>query len=56
MVIVDYCGIDYKGQKTEGTHKVSAGVTPDTPSLIKDIKKWNTQLRKVTIQEIRRRA
>lgn len=53
MLIVDYLGMDYKGQKMEGTHKVTQGICKkDLPAIERDIKKRNTLLRKITILNV----
>lgn len=50
MLVVDYEGVDYKGRKTEGTHKVSDYVhRKDDQAIVRDIKKRNTLLRTVTV-------
>ena len=50
MLVVDYEGVDYKGRKTEGTHKVSDYVhRKDDQAIVQDIKKRNTLLRTVTV-------
>ena len=50
MIIVDYKGMDYKGQRMEGTHKVSCGIgRKDAPAIERDVLKRNTTLRHVEI-------